>query len=155
MTSMFFYGPNDRNDIDDFRPAVHDSDGLAVFNGTGESLWRPLSNPRDLQISTFQDLNPRGFGLMQRERNFFAYQDIESSFEKRPSLWMEPIGDWGEGGVMLFEIPTRRRSTTTSPRSGGLKARCRPRANKTTPIGCIAGPTARSRIRSPGSHEAG
>ncbi|MDD1585373.1 glucan biosynthesis protein G, partial [Bradyrhizobium sp. WBOS4] len=93
MTSMFFYGPNDRNDIDDFRPSVHDSDGLAIFNGKGESLWRPLSNPRDLQISTFQDLNPRGFGLMQRERNFAAYQDIESSFERRPSLWMEPIGD--------------------------------------------------------------
>ena len=107
MTSMFFYGPNDRNDIDDFRPSVHDSDGLAVFNGKGESLWRPLSNPRDLQISTFQDINTRGLGLMQRERNFFAYQDIESSFEKRPSLWMEPIGDWGEGGVMLFEIPTK------------------------------------------------
>jgi glucans biosynthesis protein len=106
MTSMFFFGPNDRNDINDFRPSVHDSDGLAIFNGKGESLWRPLSNPRDLQVSTFQDLNPRGFGLMQRERNFFAYQDIESSFERRPSLWMEPIGDWGEGGVMLFEIPT-------------------------------------------------
>jgi glucans biosynthesis protein len=107
MTSMFLYVPNDRNDIDDFRPSVHDSDGLAIFNGKGESPWRPLSNPRDLQISTFQDRNPRGFGLMQRERNFFAYQDIESSFQKRPSLWMEPIGDWGEGGVTLFEIPTK------------------------------------------------
>jgi periplasmic glucans biosynthesis protein len=106
MTSMFFFGPNDRKDVDDFRPAVHDSDGLAIFNGKGESLWRPLSNPRDLQVSTFQDLNPRGFGLMQREKNFFAYQDIESRFERRPSLWAEPIGDWGDGGVVLFEIPT-------------------------------------------------
>jgi glucans biosynthesis protein len=107
MTSMFFFGPNDRNDVDDFRPSVHDSDGLAVFNGRGEQLWRPLANPKDLQISSFSDLNPRGFGLMQREKNFFAYQDIESSFERRPSLWAEPIGDWGEGAVQLIEIPTK------------------------------------------------
>ena len=107
MTSMFFFGPNDRNDVDDFRPEVHDSDGLAIYNGQGEQLWRPLSNPRDLQISTFADLNPRGFGLMQREKNFLAYQDIESRFEHRPSLWVEPIGDWGEGAVQLIEIPTK------------------------------------------------
>jgi glucans biosynthesis protein len=76
MTSMFFFGPNDRKDVDDFRPSVHDSDGLAVFNGRGEELWRPLHNPRDLQISSFADLNPRGFGLMQRQKDFFAYQDL-------------------------------------------------------------------------------
>ncbi|MGH6709472.1 MAG: glucan biosynthesis protein, partial [Bradyrhizobium sp.] len=69
--------------------------------------WRPLHNPRDLQISAFADLNPRGFGLMQRQREFFAYQDLESSFERRPSLWAEPIGDWGEGSVKLVEIPTK------------------------------------------------
>jgi glucans biosynthesis protein len=107
MTSMFFFGPNDRKDFDDFRPAVHDSDGLAIYNGKGEQLWRPLSNPRDLQVSTFADLNPRGFGLMQREKNFLAYWDLESRFERRPSLWVEPIGDWGEGSVILFEIPTK------------------------------------------------
>jgi glucans biosynthesis protein len=107
MTSMFFFGPNDRIDVDDFRPAVHDSDGLAIFNGRGEELWRPLSNPRDLQISTFSDLNPHGFGLMQRQKDFFAFQDIESGFERRPSLWAEPIGDWGEGSVQLVEIPTK------------------------------------------------
>ena len=107
MTSMFLFGPNDRNDIDDFRPSVHDSDGLAVFNGRGEELWRPLSNPKDLQISSFTDLNPRGFGLMQRQKDFAAYQDLESSFERRPSLWAEPIGDWGEGSVRLVEIPTK------------------------------------------------
>jgi periplasmic glucans biosynthesis protein len=106
MTSMFFFGPNDRIGVDDFRPSVHDSDGMAIYNGRGEELWRPLSNPSDLQISTFSDLNPRGFGLMQRQKNFFAYQDIESSFERRPSLWVEPIGDWGEGSVQLIEIPT-------------------------------------------------
>lgn len=107
MTSMFFFGPNDRNEVDDFRPAVHDSDGVAIYNGRGEELWRPLSNPKDLQISTFADLNPRGFGLMQRQKNFMAYQDLESNFEKRPSLWAEPIGDWGEGSVQLIEIPTK------------------------------------------------
>ena len=107
MTSMFFFGPNDRKDFDDFRPAVHDSDGLAISNGNGEQLWRPLNNPRDLQVSTFTDLNPRGFGLMQREKKYFAYQDLESRFERRPSLWVEPIGDWGEGAVVLFEIPTK------------------------------------------------
>jgi glucans biosynthesis protein len=107
MTSMFFFGPNDRMEVDDFRPSVHDSDGFAIFNGRGEELWRPLSNPKDLQISTFSDLNSRGFGLMQRQKNFFAYQDLESGFEKRPSLWAEPIGDWGEGSVQLIEIPTK------------------------------------------------
>jgi glucans biosynthesis protein len=107
MTSMFMFGPNDRNEVDDFRPAVHDSDGLAVFNGRGEELWRPLNNPGDLQISTFADLNPRGFGLMQRQKDFVAYQDLESNFERRPSLWAEPIGDWGEGSVQLVEIPTK------------------------------------------------
>jgi glucans biosynthesis protein len=107
MTSMFFFGPNDRKDVDDFRPSVHDSDGLAAFNGRGEELWRPLHNPRDLQISSFADLNPRGFGLLQRQKDFFAYQDLESSFERRPSLWAEPIGDWGEGSVKLIEIPTK------------------------------------------------
>jgi glucans biosynthesis protein len=107
MTSMFFFGPNDRKDVEDFRPAVHDSDGLAVFNGRGEELWRPLHNPRDLQVSSFADLNPRGFGLMQRQKDFSAYQDLESNFERRPSLWAEPIGDWGEGEVKLLEIPTK------------------------------------------------
>jgi glucans biosynthesis protein len=107
MTSMFLFGPNDRTRVDDFRPAVHDSDGLAVFNGRGEELWRPLSNPEDLQISSFSDRNPRGFGLMQRQKDFAAYQDLESNFERRPSLWVEPIGDWGEGSVKLIEIPTK------------------------------------------------
>lgn len=107
LTSMFFFDSNDRLGVDDFRPAVHDSDGLAIRNGYGEELWRSLTNPRDLQISLFGDANPRGFGLLQRQRDFQAYQDLESRFEARPSAWVEPIGDFGEGSVRLLEIPTK------------------------------------------------
>ncbi|MCZ7658111.1 MAG: glucan biosynthesis protein G [Xanthobacteraceae bacterium] len=107
LTSMFWFGPGDRNNADDFRPAVHDSDGLAIRNGRGEQLWRPLANPQDLQISAFADTNPRGFGLLQRRREFAAYQDLEAQYQKRPSAWVEPIGDWGEGQILLVEIPTR------------------------------------------------
>jgi glucans biosynthesis protein len=107
LTSMFLFDANDRLEVDDFRPAVHDSDGLGIRNGRGEQLWRPLVNPRDLQISTFQDNNPRGFGLIQRQRDFRAYEDLEARYERRPSAWIEPIGDWGEGAVMLVEIPTK------------------------------------------------
>jgi len=106
-TSMFFFDFNDRVGVDDFRTAVHDSDGLAMRNGRGEEIWRPVTNPRDLQVSVFSNVNPRGFGLLQRERNFAAYEDLESRFEKRPSLWVEPIGDWGEGAIYLVEIPTK------------------------------------------------
>jgi glucans biosynthesis protein len=108
LTSMFFFGANDRADVEDFRPQVHDSDGLMMLNGHGEEIWRPLSNPGNLQISAFSDINPRSFGLVQRDRNFADYQDLESHFERRPSLVVEPIGDWGEGEVVLFEIPTKQ-----------------------------------------------
>ncbi|MFA6266614.1 MAG: glucan biosynthesis protein G [Pseudolabrys sp.] len=107
MTSMFLFDANDRSKIDDFRPAVHDSDGLAMLNGRGERLWRPLTNPTDLQVSSFYDANPRNFGLIQRQRDFAAYEDLESHFETRPSLRVEPIGDWGNGEVRLIEIPTK------------------------------------------------
>jgi glucans biosynthesis protein len=107
LTSMYFFGPNDRAGFDDFRPEVHDSDGLIMLNGRGEEIWRPLGNPKNLQVSAFSDTNPRSFGLVQRQRDFKAYEDLESSYQKRPSLVAEPIGDWGEGGVVLFEIPTK------------------------------------------------
>jgi periplasmic glucans biosynthesis protein len=106
LTSLFAFGPNDRVGIDDFRPAAHDSDGLAIWNGRGEWLWRPLSNPETLQISEFIDDNPRGFGLLQRHRAFADYQDLEAHYERRPSLWIEPIGYWGSGAVQLVEIPS-------------------------------------------------
>jgi glucan biosynthesis protein len=101
LTSLFAFGPNDRVGIDDFRTAAHDSDGLAIWNGKGEWLWRPLRNPETLQISEFIDDNPRGFGLLQRHRTFADYQDLEANYERRPSLWIEPIGYWGSGAVAV------------------------------------------------------
>ncbi len=106
LTSMYFFGPENRAGIDDFRDAVHDSHGLAMSNGNGERLWRPLSNPPSVQTSAFIDENPRGFGLIQRFRDFEHYQDAEAHYERRPTAWVEPLGDWGRGSVMLVEIPT-------------------------------------------------
>lgn len=106
LTSMFFFAGNDRVGIDDYRPECHDSDGLLIRNGAGEWLWRPLVNPLRVRISSFLDHNPKGFGLMQRARRFEDYQDTEAHYESRPSAWVEPVGDWGAGSVMLFEIPT-------------------------------------------------
>lgn len=108
LTSMFWYGEGQRRQAIDWRPEVHDSDGLAIHNGAGERIWRPLNNPPHTQYSSFADKGPRGFGLLQRDRNFDHYQDDAVFFEKRPSLWVEPRGDWGEGAVALFEIPTAR-----------------------------------------------
>ena len=105
---MFLFASNDRVGIDDYRSAVHDSSGLELQVGPDTRVWRPLANPRDLQISAFTDASLRGFGLMQRDRQFTDYQDAEARYEKRPSLWVEPIGDWGEGSVELVEIPSRQ-----------------------------------------------
>ncbi|SHF26474.1 glucans biosynthesis protein [Ruegeria intermedia] len=104
-TSMFLFDQTNHNRFDDFRPAVHDSDGLMIRNGAGEVIWRPLANPTRLQISSFVDMNPRGFGLMQRKRAFSDYADLEAQYHRRPGLWVEPIGDWGKGTVTLVEIP--------------------------------------------------
>lgn len=106
MTSMYLLGPADMRRRTDFRPAVHDSDGLSIATGRGEYIWRPLTNPKLLQASAFIDKDLRGFGLMQRERRFSAYEDLEAHYERRPSCWVEPEGAWGEGHVELIEIPT-------------------------------------------------
>ncbi len=108
LTSMFLFDETNRNRFDDFRPAVHDSDGLLAWNGNGEVLWRPLANPTSLQISNFMDRNPKGFGLMQRSRKFSDYADLEAQYHTRPSLWIEPGADWGEGAVTLVEIPAQK-----------------------------------------------
>ncbi len=107
LTSMYLYGENSNGRrFDDFRPEVHDSDGLQTQLGTGEWAWRPLVNPHQLRVNRFMDEHPRGYGLMQRDRDPNHYQDAESYFQLRPSYWIEPLGDWGKGGVELVEIPT-------------------------------------------------
>lgn len=106
LNSMFFHGENTDRFIDDFRPEVHDSDGLLVARNSGEWTWRPLGNPRQLRISVFKDTHPKGFGLMQRDRAFDHYQDLDARYHQRSSQWVEPLGDWGVGGVHLIEIPS-------------------------------------------------
>ncbi|WP_020178388.1 glucan biosynthesis protein [Methylopila sp. M107] len=106
MTSMFLFGPNDRIGFDDVRGEVHRSDGLQIWYGGGEWVWRPLANPSELQISVFGDNSPRGFGLYQRERGFRPYNDLTRRYDRMPSVWVQPIGDWGEGQLQLVEIPT-------------------------------------------------
>jgi len=106
LTSMFWYGEGDRAQARDWRPEIHDSDGLAIRTGTGERIWRPLANPARPLTNSFADKGPRGFGLLQRDRNFDHYQDDGVFYEKRPSLWIEPKGDWGEGAVKLYQFPT-------------------------------------------------
>ncbi|ADJ29387.1 glucan biosynthesis protein G [Nitrosococcus watsonii] len=106
LTSMFFHGENTDYFVDDVRPEVHDSDGLLIGKGNGEWVWRPLTNPRRLQVSVFSDTDPIGFGLMQRDRHFGHYQDLENKYQLRPSAWVESVGQWGEGAIYLIEIPS-------------------------------------------------
>jgi glucans biosynthesis protein len=106
LTSMFFHGENTGRFFDDWRPEAHDSDGVLLSFPTGEWLWRPLDNPKTLHLSGPQMENPRGFGLLQRDRNFDHYQDLETRSEIRPSAWTVPRGDWGRGRVEVVEIPT-------------------------------------------------
>jgi periplasmic glucans biosynthesis protein len=106
LTSMFQHNDLGPARIDDFRPAVHDSDVLVIDNGAGERLWRPLANPAQLVLSAFSDDSPRGFGLLQGPTAFDRYRDAEAAYHRRPSAWVEPAGDWGRGAVMLLEIPT-------------------------------------------------
>jgi periplasmic glucans biosynthesis protein len=106
LTSMFWHAENASAPTRDFRPEVHDSDGLLVHTGAGEWIWRPLQNPRVVRTAAFGDENPRGFGLLQRDRDFENYQDLEASYHSRPSAWVETVGNWGRGAVRLVEIPT-------------------------------------------------
>ena len=106
LTSMFFAGEGTERFIDDFRPEVHDSDGLLLATGHEEWIWRPLANPTRVRVSSFRDTNPGGFGLLQRDRTFDHYQDLEASYQQRPSVWIEPLGEWGAGAVQLVELPS-------------------------------------------------
>jgi glucans biosynthesis protein len=106
LTSMFQHGENDRRMANDWRPEIHDSDGLAMWTGSGEWIWRPLVNPPVSRFNSYADDNPRGFGLLQRDRDFNNYQDDGAFYDLRPSLWVEPKAGWGKGAVQLLELPT-------------------------------------------------
>ena len=105
LTSMYWFSETLKGQAGDWRPEVHDSDGLALWTGAGERIWRPLKNPPRMMVSAFGDDNPRGFGLMQRDRDYDHYHD-GVAYERRPSLWVEPMGGWGRGAVQLIELPT-------------------------------------------------
>ncbi|RZI83382.1 MAG: glucan biosynthesis protein G [Rubrivivax sp.] len=105
LTSMFMFGENQPHRAD-FRPEVHDSDGLMVATGEGEWLWRPLINPKQTLTTSFAMKSLRGFGLMQRDRNFASYEDVEARYDRRPSAWISPQGDWGPGRVELMQLST-------------------------------------------------
>ena len=106
LTSMFAHGENTGWAQNDYRPEVHDSDGLLLETGAGEWIWRPLTNPKAVRTALFMDRGPRGFGLWQRDRQFEHYDDLEAYYHLRPSTWVEPIGNWGPGSVRLIELPT-------------------------------------------------
>lgn len=106
LASMYWFSEKDKPADIDWRPEVHDSDGLALWNQAGERIWRPLNNPSNTVVSTFLDENPRGFGLSQRDRSFDHYLD-DGHYERRPTAWVEPLGDWGKGAVHLVETPTQ------------------------------------------------
>jgi glucans biosynthesis protein len=108
LTSMFLFDESNRGKLDDYRPEVHDSDGLQITTKSGEHLFRPLANPLKLQVSTFTKEAPEGFGLVQRSRQQSDFQDFDMQYERRPSAWITPKGDWGAGGVELVEIPSER-----------------------------------------------
>jgi glucans biosynthesis protein len=105
LTSMYWFGETEKRRFEDWRPEVHDSDGLAIWTGGGERIWRPLTNPPTAVTSSFVDNNPKGFGLLQRDRTADDYLD-GVNYERRPSVWVEPLEPWGAGSVQLIELPT-------------------------------------------------
>ncbi|MGB5445229.1 MAG: glucan biosynthesis protein [Psychromonas sp.] len=106
LTSMYWYSEKNKTIAKDWRPEIHDSDGLAIQTGSGQQIWRPLNNPQSVSTNSFIDENPKGFGLIQRDRDFDHYQDDGVFYNKRSSAWIKPNGDWGKGAVQLVEIPT-------------------------------------------------
>jgi periplasmic glucans biosynthesis protein len=110
LTSMFLFDETNRGHLDDYRPEVHDSDGLQIAAKTGEQIYRQLANPLKLQVSSFTTQAPQGFGLVQRSRAQGDFEDFDAQYERRPSAWVEPMGEWGAGAVELVEIPSGRES---------------------------------------------
>jgi glucans biosynthesis protein len=108
LTSMFQYGESDKQiaAANNWRPEIHDSDGLLMRHGNGEWFWRPLTNPAQLRFNAYEDANSRDFGLLQRDRDFSHYQDDGVFYDQRPSFWIEPKSGWGKRSIQLVEIPT-------------------------------------------------
>ncbi|HMK90799.1 MAG TPA: glucan biosynthesis protein [Methylocystis sp.] len=132
LSGASLFTPLDHRRVDDIRPAVADMGGLQVLTESGEWLWRPISNRAELQVSAFMDNSPKGFGFLQRQRDIAAFQDDLQHFERRPSLWIEPLDDWGKGTVQLIEIPSEseinqniiaywRPETVLRPKEGGYR----------------------------------
>ncbi|WP_392565220.1 glucan biosynthesis protein G [Utexia brackfieldae] len=106
LTSMFLYGKNQPAITPNYRPAIHDSNGLSILTTDNRWIWRPLNNPQKLSFSNFNLDNPKGFGLIQRDDGFSDYQDLDDRYDLRPSAWIEALSPWGKGHVELIEIPT-------------------------------------------------
>ncbi|HYW02313.1 MAG TPA: glucan biosynthesis protein D [Gammaproteobacteria bacterium] len=106
LTSMYWYSETNERVGTDWHPEIHDSDGLAMWTGAGERIWVPLNDPPHVQTNSFTDHDPRGFGLLQRDRDFDHYLDDSAYYNRRPSVWVEPRGGWGHGAVVLMELPT-------------------------------------------------
>ncbi|MBX9759497.1 MAG: glucan biosynthesis protein [Beijerinckiaceae bacterium] len=105
VQGTFLFGPIDRRRGDDVRPGVYDVSGVQMHSGKDEWIWRPVANRQSIQLSAFVDDNPKGFGILQRDRDFAQFADDDNHWEARPSVWTEPLGDWGAGHVTLLEIP--------------------------------------------------
>jgi glucans biosynthesis protein len=121
LTSMFYFGENQRSEVEDYRPEVHDSDGLMVHSGSGEWIWRPLVNPKRLLVTSFGLTDPVGFGLMQRDRSFASYEDLNARFETRPN---------GATAAWNWCRSRRRTRKTTTSWPIGYRANCRRRASR-------------------------
>ncbi|MDD5247443.1 MAG: glucan biosynthesis protein G [Rhodocyclaceae bacterium] len=106
LSSMYYFGENQHADHDDYRPETHDSDGLSLHGGNDEWIWRPLVNPKRLLVTSFATVNPHGFGLQQRDRQFSSYEELSARYDLRPGAWIEPRGQWGAGRVELVQLPT-------------------------------------------------
>jgi glucans biosynthesis protein len=136
MSSMFLFNVADPSPQEDYRTAVHDSDGLAIWTGQGEHIWRPLQNPKAHRLSNFPDQNPKGFGLVQRTRALEDFGDLQARYDLRPSLWVEPLDAWGEGAVHLAELATTKESDDNIAIFWRPKTRGRPEPRSICAIAC-------------------
>jgi glucans biosynthesis protein len=105
FSSMYLFAENAKNHFNDnVHPEIHDSDGVLMHNNADEWVWHPLQQQPFLQSYAFGDENPKGFGLLQRDRDFAHYQDLNAKYNVRPSVWVTPRGDWGKGDLSLVQL---------------------------------------------------